>query len=115
MSNAIINIDTALDSSGDANDEVVDSHAGRLGPRGAIQWRVTGPLEHVDIFLEARLRARLGWQDFVSPRRRLSLPVESFGRLGALDVADEIRVRIVKRDPQTDRTADVDAVVAVPA
>lgn len=95
MSNAILNIDTVLDPAGGENDTVIESHDGRLGPRGAIQWSVSGPSELVDIFFEARLRDRLGWQDFVAPRRRVSPPSESFGRLEALDTADSIRVRVV--------------------
>ena len=110
--NAIINIETSLDPSGGANDEVIETYSGR-NQTGSFQWEVAGASSSVDIHLESRLKDRFVWEDLVPPETGVS------GASGLqtgldLDDIDQLRVRIVNQDSTAGNTADVDAVVALP-
>jgi hypothetical protein len=108
MTYAIIDIDTTLDESGGANDEVIETYSGGSVP-SVFQWVVSGSSADVDIHLEARLSDRLDWEDYIAP----SIGQSDTGDLHSLDLptVDELRIRIVNQDGTAGNTADVDAIL----
>jgi len=104
-----IDITATLDPSGGAND-TVNEQASFATDSGVYQIGISGPSTSVDVHLETRLAADLGWADLPGSATGVR---GGYSDVGTIDLANirNLRARVANQDGTPGNTADARVVL----